>query len=113
MSRSSWISGILPSSALQPQVSVAIGGLRPDGLVEVAAVQVGDGPGHPQDAVIAPGGEPHAGQRRPCISSALALVQGAEPAQLLPGPSGRCRMALPDQSARVLDVPGRVRPALR
>lgn len=29
------------------------------GLEGLAAVQVGDGPGHPEDAVIAPGGEAH------------------------------------------------------
>ena len=47
-----------------------------------AAVQVSDGPGHPQDAVIAAGGEPHP-VKGPLHQPLALRVQGAEPVQLL------------------------------
>ena len=76
--------------------------------MEVAAVQVSDGPGHPQDAVIAAGGEPHP-VKGPLHQPLALRVQGAEPVQLLlahPGVAGGVPIA------PTLDVPGPVHPAL-
>ena len=52
-----------------------------------AAVQIGDGAGHPEDTVVAPGGEAHAVES-PLHQPLAGLVQNAEPVQALPGELG-------------------------
>ena len=77
------------------------------GLDVRGAVQVGDGPGHPADAVIAAGGEPHPGKGPPHDLLA-GVVQGAEPLQ-----GGRVHLgAAPAALPAVLDRPGPIHPLL-
>ena len=52
-----------------------------------AAVQIGDSAGHPEDTVIAPGGEAHAVEG-PLHQPLAGVIQGAEPVQALPGKLG-------------------------
>lgn len=77
------------------------------GLDGLAAVQVGNGAGHPADAVVAPGGEPHA-VKGPLHNALAGLVQLAEFLQgaLVQGP------VAPGAAPSVLDAAGLVHPLL-
>ena len=94
-----------PSQILRRPVLEGLGQVL--GLDVLRAVQIGDGPGHPADAVVAAGGEAHAGEG-PLEDGLAVLVQGAAALQALGLNLGVAPAALPLS----LDGPGLVHPLL-